>query len=161
MQQLHHVLLLTLTTVEHFSSESTVKPLQNDHLLGQINAVFLGSNDVTNFPFFFWCLVFRAQFQHFLWGFRRSFLLCQARSWRGFRVARKPLRVDLFFMRFRSSVNICRLSGIRLKSIFVWLQKQLQNSSFFFPDYSAQFLDSMNESKKSSWTQQTESLRFV
>ena len=36
-----------------------------------------------------------------------------------------------------------------------------QNSSLFSPDYSAQFLDSMNESKKSSWTQQTESLRFV
>ena len=36
-----------------------------------------------------------------------------------------------------------------------------QNSSFFYPDYSAQFLDSMNESRKSSWTQQTESLRFV
>ena len=36
-----------------------------------------------------------------------------------------------------------------------------QNSSLFYPDYSAQFLDSMNESKKSSWTQQTESLRFV
>ena len=36
-----------------------------------------------------------------------------------------------------------------------------QNSTLFYPDYSAQFLDSMNESKKSSWTQQTESLRFV
>ena len=35
-----------------------------------------------------------------------------------------------------------------------------QNSSLFYPDYSAQFLDSMNESKKSSWTQQTESLRY-
>ena len=34
------------------------------------------------------------------------------------------------------------------------------NSSLFYPDYIAQFLDSMNESKKSSWTQQTESLRY-
>ena len=32
---------------------------------------------------------------------------------------------------------------------------------FFYPDYSAQFLDSMNEPRKSSWTQQTESLRFL
>ena len=32
----------------------------------------------------------------------------------------------------------------------------LQNSSFFYPDYSAQFLDSMNDSRKSDWTQQTD-----
>ena len=30
---------------------------------------------------------------------------------------------------------------------------------FSYPDYSAQFLDSMNESRKSSWTRQTEWLR--
>ena len=50
---------------------------------------------------------------------------------------------------------------MKLKSMF-WRCFLLNRIPvFFFPDDRAQFLDSMNESWKSSWTQQTETFRFV
>ena len=63
-------------------------------------------------------------------------------------------------LRWRRRRRLVAVGENFLFSSLAW-QLRRRKGVFSWPVYTAQFLNSMDKSRKSSWTQQTESLRFV